>query len=106
MNISYAQIIITLVASLVSGMGTGLIAGRRSKKAEKIRAEEKAKDELKLQLKDLQIKLYKLERDLDEWKDKYFEALQELIQVKAELENTLMALNHIEIHNLENNDEH
>jgi hypothetical protein len=98
MNISYAQIIITLVASLVSGMGTGLIAGRRSKKAEKIRAEEK--------LKDLQIKLYKLERDLDEWKDKYFEALQELIQVKAELENTLMALNHIEIHNLENNDEH
>jgi non-homologous end joining protein Ku len=106
MNISYAQIIITLVASLVSGMGTGLIAGRRSKKAEKIRAEEKAKDELKIELKDLQIKLYKLERDLDEWKDKYFEALQELIQVKAELEHTLIALNHIEIHNLEINDEH
>jgi hypothetical protein len=106
MNISYAQIIITLVASLVSGMGTGLIAGRRSKKADKIRAEEKAKDELKIELKDLQIKLYKLERDLDEWKDKYFEAIQELIQVKAELEHTLMSLNHIEMHNLEINDEH
>jgi len=99
MNISYYQIIITLVASLVSGMGTGVIASLRSKKAERIRAEERAQDQLKIELKDLQIKLYKLERDLDEWKDKYFEALQELIQVRSELEGTLLKLNHVEIHN-------
>ena len=99
MNISYYQIIITLVASLVSGMGTGVIASLRSKKAERIRAEERAQDQLKIELKDLQIKLYKLERDLDEWKDKYFEALQELIQVRSELEGTLLKLNYVEIHN-------
>lgn len=104
MDISYAQIIITICASLVSGMATGLIAGHRSKKAEKTRSEEKAQDDLKLELKDLQIKLYKLEKDLNEWKDKYYESLQELIMVKAELENTLIELSHIEIHNLENND--
>lgn len=98
MNISYYQIIITLVASLVSGMGTGVIASLRSKKAERIRAEERAQDQLKIELKDLQIKLYKLERDLAEWKDKYFEALQELIKVRSELEGTLLKLNNVEIH--------
>jgi hypothetical protein len=46
----------------------------------------------------LQIKLYKLEKDLNEWKDKYFEALQELIQVKAELEGTVLKLIHLEMH--------
>ena len=96
---SYDVLIITIIASLVSGMGTALISGQKSKKANKIRAEEKAKDELKLELKDLQIKLYKLEHDLNEWKDKYFDAIQELIKVKAELENTLIRINHLQIHN-------
>ena len=98
---SYDVLIITIIASLVSGMGTALISGQKSKKSNKIRAEEKAKDELKLELKDLQIKLYKLEHDLNEWKDKYFDAIQELIKVKAELENTLMTINHLQIHNIE-----
>jgi hypothetical protein len=39
-----------------------------------------------------------LEKDLNEWKDKYFEALQELIRVKAEVEGTLLKLTHIEMH--------
>jgi peptidoglycan hydrolase CwlO-like protein len=98
---SYDVLIVTIIASLVSGMGTALISGQKSKKANKIRAEEKAKDELKLELKDLQIKLYKLEHDLNEWKDKYFDAIQELIKVKAELENTLITINHLQIHNTE-----
>ena len=96
-----AALIITIIASLVSGMGTALISGHKSKKANKIRAEEKAKDELKIELKDLQIKLYKLEHDLNEWKDKYFDAIQQLIKVKAELENTLITINHLQIHNIE-----
>ena len=87
MSISSTQIIITLVAALISGMGTAAVNSIKFKKTEKIRAEEKARDELKIELKDLQIKLYKLEKDLNEWKDKYYEAIQELILVKAELEN-------------------
>ena len=41
------------------------------------------------------------EKDLNEWKDKYYQALQELIRVKAELEGTLLKLTHIEIHSNE-----
>ena len=48
--------------------------------------------------KDLEIKLYKVEKDLDEWRNKYYEALQELIEVKAELEKTLINLTHIVHH--------
>lgn len=98
MNMSYAEIILTLTMSIMSGLATGVIASLRSKKNEKNRIEEKAKDQLTIELKDLQIQLYKLERDLNEWKDKYFSALQELIKVRSELENTMLMLNHIEIH--------
>jgi len=98
MQISIAEIIVAILAALLSGLGTGVIAGLRERKKEKVRKEEKAQDSLKIELRDLQIKLYKLERDLDEWRDKYYEAIQELIAVKAELEDTLIKLSHINIH--------
>jgi peptidoglycan hydrolase CwlO-like protein len=98
MQISSAEIILTISAAIISGLGTALITGLRERKRERVRKEEKAQDNLKLELKDLQIKLYKLERDLDEWKDKYYEAIQELIAVKAELEDTLIKLSHVQIH--------
>ena len=40
----------------------------------------------------MQITLYKLERELNEWKEKYYETIQELIDVKCELEQTLIKL--------------
>jgi non-homologous end joining protein Ku len=102
MNIPLTEIIITLFAAAISGLLTAQIGARRSKKEKIERRAEKAHDQLLLELKDLEIKLYKLEKDLNEWKDKYFEALQELIRVKAELEGTLLKLSHLEIHS----DEH
>ena len=87
MNINYASIIIAISAAILSGMGTAIIAGLRENKKEKIRQNEREQDHLKLEIKDLKISLYKIERDLTEWKDKYYEAIQELILVKAELEN-------------------
>ena len=93
-----SQIIITILASVSSGLVGILFNYRQSKKKEAIRLAEKQHDGLLIELKDLQIKLYKLEKDLNEWKDKYFEALQELIRVKAELEVTLLKLTHIEMH--------
>jgi non-homologous end joining protein Ku len=102
MNIPLTEIIITLFAAAISGLLTAQIGARRSKKEKIERQAEKAHDQLLLELKDLEIKLYKLEKDLNEWKDKYFEALQELIRVKAELEGTLLKLSHLEIHS----DEH
>ena len=98
MNISLSQILITLFAASISGLLTAQINSRRSKKDKIAQAADKAHDQLLLEVKDLQIKLYKLEKDLTEWKDKYFEAIQELIKVKAELEGTMLRLTHIEMH--------
>ena len=79
-------------------IATGVVANIRDHKKEIKRRVEKEQDLLKLDLKDLEIKLYKVEKDLDEWRNKYYEALQELIEVKAELEKTLINLTHIVHH--------
>ena len=92
------QIAITILASMLSGLFASIISHKKNKKAESIRLQEKQHDGLMIELKDLQIKLYKLEKDLDEWKDKYYDALQELIKVRAGLEDTLIKLTHAEIH--------
>lgn len=98
MKVSAFQVGVTILVSILSGFGTALFNSFRGKKRESARKQEKIQNDLKLELKDLEIKLYQLEKDLHEWKDKYYEAIQELIQVKAELENTLIKLSHIEIH--------
>ena len=95
---NYTSLIIAISAAILSGMGTAIIAGIRENKKEKTRQQERAQDQLKLEIKDLKIQLYQLERDLIEWKDKYYSAIQELIQVRSELENALVQLNIIELH--------
>lgn len=96
MNLDYTAIVIAIFAALVSGMGTAIIAGIRDNKKEKTRQTEREQDHLKLEVKDLKIELYKIERELTEWKDKYYSAIQELIGVKAELEDTLIKLSFID----------
>lgn len=98
MEINYVTVVLSLLAAILSGMGTAIVANLRDSKKEKIRREERDKDHLKLEVKDLKIDLYKLEKELTEWKDKYYKAIQELIALKAELENALTMLNHIEMH--------
>ena len=98
MNLDANSVIIVIVASILSGMGTALIKEVKESKREKIRRSEREQDMLKMDLKDLEIKLYKLEKDLAEWRDKYYETLKELIEVKAELEDTLIKLTHIGLH--------
>jgi hypothetical protein len=104
MSLNYTAIIIAIAAAILSGMGTAIIAGIRDSRKEKIRQREREQDHLKMDLKDLKIQLYKVERDLTEWKDKYYSAIQELISVKAELEETLIKLSLIdmELHSQEN----
>ena len=97
MSLNYTAIIIAIAAAILSGMGTAIIAGLRDNKKEKIRQREREQDHLKMDLKDLKIQLYKVERDLTEWKDKYYSAIQELISVKAELEETLIKLSLIDM---------
>ena len=91
MNASFV-IVLNLLSAVLSGMGVVIFASIRENKLEKARKAEKEQDSLKIELKDLQIKLYKVEKDLDDWKQKYYSAIQELISVKAELEETLIKL--------------
>ena len=100
MQINYLSIIIAISAALVSGMGTAIIASLRESKKEERRRIERDQDLLKMDLKDLKIELYKIEKELTEWKDKYYNAIQELIEIKSELEATLIQLSHFE-HNLD-----
>lgn len=96
MQINYLSIIIAISAALVSGMGTAIIASLRENKKEERRRIERDQDLLKMDLKDLKIELYKIEKELTEWKDKYYSAIQELIEIKSELEATLIQLSHFE----------
>jgi hypothetical protein len=98
MQINYLSILIAISAALVSGMGTAMIASFRDSKKEQRRRVERDQDLLKMDLKDLKIELYKIEKELTEWKDKYYNAIQELIGIKAELEATLIELGHFEHH--------
>jgi peptidoglycan hydrolase CwlO-like protein len=98
MTLDANSIIIVISASILSGMGTALVNALKESRREKIRKHEREQDMLKMELKDLEIKLYKLEKDLIEWRDKYYVTVQELIEVKAELEDTLIKLTHISLH--------
>ena len=94
----YTTVIIAISAAILSGVGTAIIAGIRDIAKEKNRRHEREQDHLKLDLKDLKIELYKIEKELTEWKDKYYNAIQELISVKAELEDALIRVTHAEHH--------
>ena len=76
----------------MSGLGVYLINFFSNRKKEKIRVSEREHTLLKIEIKDLQLKLYKLEKDLDEWKEKYYLAIQELITVRSEFEQSIVEL--------------
>ena len=97
----YTSVVLAISAAVLSGMGTALIAGYSDNKKEKVRRAEREQDHLKLEIKDLKIELYKLEKELTDWKDKYYSSIQELIQVKSELENALVQLNIIEFNDID-----
>ena len=100
MEISYITIVVSVLAASLSGFGTAIVAGIRDSKKEKNRREEKEKDQLRLDMKDLKIELYQLEKELTEWKDKYYKAIQDLIEMKSELDNVINQLNHLEYHEM------
>lgn len=98
MTIDIYSVALAIVASIASGLGTAIYASRQERRKEVIREAERYQDHLKLELKDLKIQLYQLEKDLTEWKDKYYSTVQDLISVKAELEETLVKLSIVDMH--------
>jgi predicted PurR-regulated permease PerM len=97
MPIDTTTIIISISAAILGGFGTAIVNAISQAKREETRKLERYQDQLKLELKDLKIQLYQLEKDLTEWKDKYYSAIQQLIEVRAELEETLVKLSIIHI---------
>ena len=96
MNLDLNSIIIAISAAILSGMGTAIIAGLNENKREKNRKQEREQDHLKLEVKELKIELYQIEKELTEWKDKYYDAIQELILIKSELEDALRSLSEMD----------
>lgn len=94
MNID--TLIITVSSTLLGALVTGLIAFLRDSKKESIRKSERQHDLLLIELKDCQLRLYSLEKELDEWKQKYYDTIQELISVKSDLEHSLLHFSHSE----------
>jgi uncharacterized protein YlxW (UPF0749 family) len=97
MPIDTTTIIISISAAILGGLGTAIVNAISQAKREETRKLERYQDQLKLELKDLKIQLYQLEKDLTDWKDKYYSAIQQLIEVRAELEETLVKLSIIHI---------
>jgi septal ring factor EnvC (AmiA/AmiB activator) len=95
------SIILVICSAILSGFGTAIVNSFKDSKKERIRQSERAQDALKLDMKDLKIDLYELERELNTWKDKYYKAMQELIEIKAELESALIQLNILEIEDID-----
>ena len=100
MDTSYVTVLSTILAAILSGFGTAIIAGIGNSKRERIRREEREKDQLRLDIKDLKIELYQLEKELTEWKDKYYKAIQDLIAMRSELDSVMSQLNHLEYHEM------
>lgn len=100
METTYITIVVSILAATLSGLATALVNGFRDAKKERNRRDEREKDHLKLDIKDLKIELYQLEKELNEWKGKYYKAIQDLIDMKSELESVLSQLNHIEYHEM------
>ena len=105
MPIDTTTIIISISAAILGGFGTAIVNAISQAKREETRKLERYQDQLKLELKDLKIQLYQLEKDLTEWKDKYYSAIQQLIEVRAELEETLVKLSIIHIEHEHDNEE-
>jgi hypothetical protein len=102
MSVDTTTIVISISAAVLSGFGARLMSSFSERKREQVRRQERYQDQLKLDLKDLKIQLYQVEKDLNEWKDKYYDAIQQLIEVRAELEETLIKLSIIHIeHDIE-----
>ena len=97
MSIDLTTVIISISAAVLGGFGTAIVNAITQAKREETRKLERYQDQLKLELKDLKIQLYQLEKDLSDWKDKYYSAIQQLIEVRAELEETLVKLSIIHI---------
>lgn len=95
------SIILVICSAILSGFGTAIVNSIKDGKKEKIRQQERSQDALRIDVKDLKIELYELERELNAWKDKYYKAMQELIEIKAELENALIQLNILEIEDVD-----
>jgi predicted PurR-regulated permease PerM len=106
MPIDTTTIIISISAAILGGFGTAIVNAISQAKREQTRKLERYQDQLKLELKDLKIALYQLEKDLTDWKDKYYDAIQQLIEVKAELEETLVKLSIIHIEHEHDYEEH
>jgi hypothetical protein len=65
--------------------------GWESKRNKQIK-DELGKEKQANEIKDLKLQLHQLEKDLAEWKDKYYQTVQDLLDIKLEFQKALMSM--------------
>lgn len=95
---NYAIPIIALLGTLFGGAGLELIKRWLGKAKEKDDTATQLRKELRGELTSLKKELSDVERELDEWKARYYEVMEKYLTVKIQYENALrlLAEKHIE----------
>lgn len=89
---NYAIPIIALLGTLFGGAGLEFIKRWLGKAKEKDDTATDLRNELRGELTSIKTELAAVERELDEWKAKYYEVVEKYLTVKIQYENALRLL--------------
>ena len=89
---NYAIPIIALLGTIFGGAGLEFIKRWLGKAKEKDDTATALRNELRGELTSLKTELSNVERELDEWKAKYYEVVEKYLTVKIQYENALRLL--------------
>jgi predicted nuclease with TOPRIM domain len=84
---------LALAGAVFGGAGLEVIRKWLSRSKEKDDSATQFRTELREEVKNLRAELRQVEDDLEKWRDKYYELMDQFIKVKGELDASLRAIN-------------
>lgn len=92
MNLEFSQAWIALLGTIFGGAGFKIIEHWLSRNQRTDDTATKLRDELREEVKSLREELRKVEADLDTWRGKYYELMEQFLAVRADLETALRTI--------------
>lgn len=77
---------IALIGTVFGGAGLKIVEGFLSRGQDKVDTATELRDELRKESGDLRKEIKQVEKELDQWKERYFLLLQEFLEIKGHLE--------------------
>lgn len=87
----YATPLLVLAGTVFSGVGLEVVRRLLGRAKEKDDTATEFRKELRGELSTIKAELDNVEKELDEWKGKYYALLQQYIEVKGQLDDALRA---------------